>query len=211
MQFQGSAAFQPLNDPSVVNSQSYDAHQPPFAQPIQFTIAGTGQLPEDTAQGADQSAAGSGPQAQTASNGPRPGGGLGAPIDPEGANDPWSKYKWLILGGLGLALFAGAGFMLKSGQPAAAPVGLVGTDPSYPATEIPAPVAASAGVFAPGAATPPSAITSPAPGSLLQALKEELFALETDRLAGRLSESEYAQHKDAFDLVLRRALARIEP
>ena len=28
MQFQGPAAFQPLNDPSVVNSQSYDAHQP---------------------------------------------------------------------------------------------------------------------------------------------------------------------------------------
>jgi hypothetical protein len=44
----------------------------------------------------------------------------------------------------------------------------------------------------------------------LRALKDELFVLETDRLAGRLSEAEYAEHKAAFDVVLRRALARSE-
>ena len=48
------------------------------------------------------------------------------------------------------------------------------------------------------------------PGALLHALKDELFVLETDRLAGRLSEAEYAEHKAAFDVVLRRALARSE-
>ena len=48
------------------------------------------------------------------------------------------------------------------------------------------------------------------PGALLRALKDELFVLETDRLAGRLSEAEYAEHKAAFDVVLRRALARSE-
>jgi len=31
-------------------------------------------------------------------------------------------------------------------------------------------------------------------------LKDELFVLETDRLAGRLSEAEYAEHKAAFDV-----------
>jgi hypothetical protein len=43
---------------------------------------------------------------------------------------------------------------------------------------------------------------------LLQTLKDELFELEADRLAGKLTDAEYAEHKAAFDLVLRRALAR---
>ncbi len=46
--------------------------------------------------------------------------------------------------------------------------------------------------------------------SLLAAMKEELFALETDRLQGRLSESEYAEQKAALEVVLRRALVRGE-
>jgi hypothetical protein len=45
-------------------------------------------------------------------------------------------------------------------------------------------------------------------GGLLGALKEELFALETDRLQGRLSEAEFAEQKAALEVVLRRALAR---
>jgi hypothetical protein len=44
--------------------------------------------------------------------------------------------------------------------------------------------------------------------SLLAAMKEELFALETDRLQGRLSESEYLEQKAALEVVLRRALLR---
>jgi hypothetical protein len=217
MQFQGSTAFQPLNDPSVVNSQSYDAHQPAFGQPIEFTLTGSGQLPEEPAQGGPaqpgaEQGGGGGAQTQTAASGQRPGGGLGAPIDPEGTNDPWSKYKWWILTVLGLALAAGAAVMLKSGQGAPATAGA----PLYPETELSAPNSAAAGVYAPGGALPPGAIEAPAlgsagaPGSLLQALKEELFALEMDRLVGRLTETEYAEHKAAFDVVLRRALARIE-
>ena len=78
-----------------------------------------------------------------------------------------------------------------------------------------APVATQAGVYAAGVAASPTAgaPSSPAaagPGALLRALKDELFVLETDRLAGRLSEAEYAEHKAAFDVVLRRALARSE-
>jgi len=46
--------------------------------------------------------------------------------------------------------------------------------------------------------------------SLLAAMKEELFSLETDRLQGRLSESEYVEQKAALELVLRRALLRGE-
>jgi 5-hydroxyisourate hydrolase-like protein (transthyretin family) len=205
MQFQGSAAFQPLNDPSVVNSQSYDAHQPPFAQPVEFTLVGTGQLPEspDTAQGGsqgggDQSGNGA-PADQTAASGPRPGGGLGAPEDPNAVNDPWAKYKWWILSVLGLALAAGAAIMLKN-NPAVAVAGAAPT----PSGDLGAPPAEFRSSVAPAVAAVAVAGASP----LLQALKDELFELETDRLMGRLSDAQYAEHKAAFDVVLRRALSR---
>jgi hypothetical protein len=42
----------------------------------------------------------------------------------------------------------------------------------------------------------------------LNALKEELFALETERFEGKLSETEYREQKAAFETVLRRALLR---
>jgi hypothetical protein len=43
---------------------------------------------------------------------------------------------------------------------------------------------------------------------LLQVLKEELFGLETDRLQGHVSETDYLESKAAIELVLRRALQR---
>jgi hypothetical protein len=46
------------------------------------------------------------------------------------------------------------------------------------------------------------------PGGALQALRDEMFALETERLGGKLTESEYQQLKAAYDLVLKRALDR---
>ena len=55
------------------------------------------------------------------------------------------------------------------------------------------------------------AVTANGPNALLAAMKEELFALETDKLQGRLSEAEYAEQKAALEVVLRRALARSEP
>ena len=106
---------------------------------------------------------------------------MGVPLDPEGTNDPWSKYKWWILGGLGLVMAVGAGIMLKNG-------------PSQ--TVVPmSPVVVGSGVAVGG-------------DSLLAAMKEELFALETDKLQGRLSESEYVEQKAALEVVLRRALGR---
>lgn len=189
MQFEG-AAFQAINDPEV-KSQSYDDHQPAFTQPVEFTIAGAGQLPQDNTQagGADQS--GAAPQ-QTA-GGDRPGGGLGVPVDPGDNDAPLSKYKWWIVGGLGLALAAGAGVMLK---------------------RAPAPATAGA-TLPPAGATDyaPAELTGAASGgsnSLLQTLKDELFELETDRLAGRIAPEQYAEQKAAFDVVLRRALGRTE-
>jgi hypothetical protein len=78
----------------------------------------------------------------------------------------------------------GAGMMLKGG----------------PAQAV---TASSAGGFATGPVITGS-------DSLLAAMKEELFALETDRLQGQLSESEYVEQKAALEVVLRRALLRGE-
>jgi len=74
----------------------------------------------------------------------------------------------------------GAGIMLKNGP-----------------AQVVAPAVAGSGVAAGG-------------DSLLAAMKEELFALETDKLQGRLTESEYVEQKAALEVVLRRALMRGE-
>ncbi len=120
-----SAPYAPVTEETT--AQTFVARNVSPSQPLEFTVSGTGQLPRDNAAAtAGEGGGASGPQPQTGGNASaatdtRPGGGLGTPLDPEGTNDPWAKYKWWILGGLGLAMAAGAGFMLKNnnGQPAA--------------------------------------------------------------------------------------------
>jgi hypothetical protein len=168
-------------------AQTYVARNVSPSEPLSFTVSGTGQLPrDDNAPAGDQNASqgatnGSGPV--TSANDTRPGIGLNNPIDPEGTNDPWAKYKWWIIGSLGLLLAAGAGVMLKT--PAPQPTGTA--------------VAAAEG-------NPQS---SAAPTGVLAALKEELFTLETDRLQGTVSEAEYAEQKAALEVLMRRALTRV--
>ncbi len=68
------------------------------------------------------------------------------------------------------------------------------------------------------APTPSGNTWPPAPGAsaaparsqdaILAALKEELFALETERLQRRISEPDYRQAKDAIELILGRVLNR---
>ena len=45
-------------------------------------------------------------------------------------------------------------------------------------------------------------------GLLLDALKEELFQLESDKIQGHVSAAEYTEAKAALDLLIRRAIAR---
>lgn len=184
MSFQAGsgASYTPVTEETT--AQTYVARNVSPSQPLEFTVSGTGQLPRDSAPTPDGGQAG--PQQAaggSAATDTRPGGGLGTPIDPEGTNDPWAKYKWWILGGLGLAMAAGAGFMLKNGPQS-----------TTAATNL-QPIAAS---------------ISSGSGDLLSTLKEELFALETDRLEGRLGEAEYAEQKAALEVVLKRALLRKE-
>jgi 5-hydroxyisourate hydrolase-like protein (transthyretin family) len=183
-----SAPYAPVTEETT--AQTYVARSVQPSQTLDFTVSGTGQMPRDAGAAAtagEGGAAGAAGAAQagadgaagTAASDTRPGGGLGTPLDPEGTNDPWAKYKWWILGGLGLVMAVGAGVMLKNG----------------PAQTV---TVAGAGAVAAGG------------DSLLAAMKEELFALETDKLQGKLTESEYVEQKAALEVVLRRALARGE-
>jgi hypothetical protein len=188
-----SAPYTPVTEETT--AQTYVARNAQPSQALDFMVSGTGQMPRDTgaAATAGGGAAGAsapaeaGGAASSAASDTRPGGGLGTPLDPEGTNDPWAKYKWWILGGLGLAMAMGAGVLLKNGPTQAVALSGVGG------------FAAGPGVTGP---------VGTGPDSLLAAMKDELFALETDRLQGRLSESEYLEQKAALEVVLRRALLR---
>lgn len=196
MQFEAGAQtpFQAITPD--VNALTYDAHNPSAALPVEFAIAGQGQLPQQTAtSGSEQENQSAAAQSgQTSSE--RPGGGMAPPGDPEGDNDPWAKYKWWIVGLLGLALAGGAGVMLrKSAAEGQVPLS-ANSAPALGSSE----AAGDRGIE-------PARVA----GARLQTLKDELFELETDRLAGRITQSEYEEHKAAFDVLLRRALSRIEP
>jgi hypothetical protein len=192
----GSVSFQTINDD--VNAQTFLARNVSPSQAIAFSVSGSGSMPRETqGQGPNEPGAAGSPEAgpggagqgadqgSSAANDTRPGGGLGNPID---TPDPLNKYKWWILSGLALVLAVAAAFLLRA-KPGAAPAATSG-----PVTSEVSPVAPL-----------PS---SNGRGDLLAALKEELFALETERLEGKLSEQEYAEQKAALEMVLRRALSR---
>ena len=146
-------------------------------QPISFTVSGTGSFPRE-----EQNGQGDNGQGGAAQSGP--GGGIAPPIN---TPDPLSKYKWWILGGLGLLLAAAAAFLLRK-----------------------PPGAAVAGGLPDGGALPYPAFSSPAgkQSQLLNALKEELFALESEKINGSIAPEEYAHVKAALETVLKRALNR---
>lgn len=176
-------------------AQTWTATQVAGNSTVSFSISGTGALPQQGPTGGSSSGGGQssgqagasgsgmgGDQSQAATNDTRPGGGLGTPLDPNGDRDPWGKYKWFILGGFILLLAVGAAFLLRApgGQQQAGPAG----QPIRPAAPV----------------TPEQ--------QTLNAIKEELFSLETERLQKRITEQEYQEHKAALELVLRRALGR---
>jgi len=178
--------------PEDPNIQTFVLKNAAPGKQLDFTIAGNGAMPREQqgtsgaqAQGAmgAQDASGS-PEASAPAAGGRPGGGIGNPID---TPDPLSKYKWWILGGLALLLAAAAAFLLRK------PVG------------------------APAAGSPPEAGAVPYPSfgspaakhtQLLNAIKEEMFALESEKINDAISPEEYAKVKAALETVLKRALNR---
>jgi hypothetical protein len=184
------SSFSPIQqDPGI---QTWVAKNLTPGKSLEFTISGTGSMPRES-QGNQGAADSTG-----APNGGQPGGGIGQPIN---TPDPLSKYKWWILGGLALLLAAAAAFLLRkpAGAPAANAPGVLANAPTP---------GFNAASYTPSAA----AAIAPTPASgnaaLLAALKEELFALESEKLSGTLSAEEYAEIKPALEIVLKRALKR---
>jgi hypothetical protein len=161
---------QPPNQPDAV-AELADNPQP--GQKLAFDISGTGLLRNEEEQASGQGASGG------SSADARPGGGLGAPND---APDPLDNYRYLILGGFGIVLVAGAIYTVnrsRSSQVSPQPGGATASGPA------------------------PSAS-----GNLLQVLKDELFQLEIERQQGQISEEEYLKTKAALDQTLARAIKR---
>jgi hypothetical protein len=160
-------------------TQTYVAKNAIPGKPVDFTVSGTGSMPREA-----QGAGGDGAAADASAAAPtgQPGGGIGTPID---TPDPLSKYKYWILGGLALLLAAAAAFLLR--QPAGVPA-------TIPAVDT-------------GEATYPAAASTKS-SALLNALKEELFALESEKINGTITPEDYASTKGALETVLRRALKR---
>ncbi len=213
MHFAGTpaAAFQPIDED--VNVQTYLSKNVAPGAKLAFRISGSGQLPQETAAtqgGANAGSANPGAEgnaqsapanpeaaAQAAAvNNTRPGIGLGVPID---TPDPLHKYKWWIISLAVILLAIGAGVSMRQASPLATAAGGGGAvDFNSRVNGIPAP------------ATDVAPHNQPVEhgARLLQALKEELFALESDRLEGRIAPEEYDRQKGALEIVLKRALER---
>ncbi len=184
----GGASFQSLQrDPAF---QIFLLKNALPGKALEFTVSGTGSAPRDSQQqGADSGAQGQ-QGAQSAGTGNTPGGGIGEPINQP---DPLSKYKWWILGGVVLGLAVVAAFLLRK---PAVPQGQTQSAQAQPAPGQPAVPFAPAPAAASGNA------------ALLNALKDELFSLESQKLSGTIDLAEYEQQKAALETVLKRALQR---
>lgn len=173
------STFTPINqDPNI---QTFVSKNATPGKTLEFTVTGNGSMPRE-----DQGQPASGQEASAP--GGQPGGGIGEPIN---TPDPLSKYKWWILGGLALVFAAAAAFLLR--KPAGTPVVAVAGGPAVAAT-----------AYTPHLPNTPAAKN----GALLAALKEELFALESDKLTGAVSPTEYTETKAALEIVLKRALKK---
>lgn len=199
------ATFQPAQeDPRV---QTFVTKNVRPGQAVEFTISGEGQMPREPQSGGMGQQAGMG-DVGAGDSGSRPGGGIGVPID---TPDPLSKYKWWILGALALLLAAAAAFLLRRQGAAGGGVGPGSPEAGGPVQvreELfegkPSLVAAhSVSHHVSHAAAPTDSHSA-----LLNSLKEELFAIESERLSGTITEAEYTQAKAGLEAVLKRALKR---
>jgi hypothetical protein len=155
-------------------------------QKVTFSVAGEGSAPRETQGG--------GTEGQTAAPENRPGGGLGVPT---GAPDPLSGSRWYVLGGV-LAVMIGFAVWMMMRKPSSqgAAVAAVGAEPLR-----------QSGSSRGAQSADPRQRNLPQ-ASMLDALKDELFQLETDRLQGKISQQDYATAKAGLDMLFRRHMKK---
>ncbi len=199
------ANFQPMNDPQQPDANVQVISGTTVGQQLAFQISGEGTLQ------ARQENAGAPSQGSSAQNEDRPGGGLGPPID---APDPLQRYRWWILGAMGLALVVG-GVYVASRQQAANRAAAREIKAQSRVRESEQDVEFEDAE--PASATPRNGRRSDvgagdrvqsASSMFMQGLKEELFQLEVERQQGQISQQEYEKAKAALDETLQRALKR---
>ncbi len=222
---QGSDFQSTQDDPRVLTNIAKNVHP---GQAVSFTVSGDGQMPRDTQQKAGmtpQAAMGMGDGSAGASapaTGAGPGGGIGNPI---GTPDPLTQYKWWILGGLTVLLALGAIYMLRSRgvETLGAHGGIIPDVERRPFESDERPPVEVEGRPLPTyqrrveAAPPPRvpempsvAYSAPKTGNaaLLNQLKEELFAIESERISGTITQAEYDEVKSGLEAMLKRALRK---
>ncbi len=214
---QGSDFQSVQEDPRVQTNIVKNVHP---GQAIGFTVSGEGQMPRDAQQssamgrpaGAGMGDAGA---EDTSNPGNRPGGGIGNPI---GTPDPLTKYKWWILGGLALLLAVGAIFLLRNRSEETTNSSILAHDSPFEGRPLPTFVHRSESTPA-EIPPPPVSYSAPSPvaqripansgnAALLNILKDELFAIESEKLSGTLSMAEYTEVKAGLEAVLKRALKK---
>lgn len=186
-----SAPYAPVGDEEV-GAQTYVARNAQPSQPLSFTLTGSGQLPRDSAPGAGTPAAGAQPV------GAQGAGGQGAPTSGQppssAASDPSTDTR--PGGGIGVPVDKDAERdpWTKYRWWIIAALGFI--------------FAAAAGFMLKAPSNPAAGKVPTGPDGVLQVMRDELFAVETDRLSGKLTEAEYLELKSAFDIVLKRTLSR---
>jgi hypothetical protein len=219
------AEFQNVQDDPRVTTNIAKNVRP--GQAIAFTVSGEGQMPRNQQQPgmspqAMMGGGGGGGQADTSAPASTPGGGIGNPI---GTPDPLTRYKWWILGGLTLLLVAAAIYLLRgrsaTGEESLVPHSVPSSEPESRPLPVPRSIAPVSDYtpppprrvpepVSPGSHYAPVGNSSPVGGkaALLGILKDEMFAIESERLSGTLSQEEYAEIKTGLEAVLKRALKK---
>jgi hypothetical protein len=217
------ADFQTVqDDPRVLTNIAKNVRP---GQAISFTVSGEGQMPRNQQQPgmSPQGMMAGGGQPEAAAPSSTPGGGIGNPI---GTPDPLTKYKWWILGGLTLLLVIAAIYLLRgrsgSTDESLVPRSVPESEPESRPLPVPRSIAPVSEYTPPPPRRAPEPVASPryygGPASappivegkagLLAILKDELFAIESERLSGTLSPEEYAEIKTGLEAVLKRALKK---
>ena len=146
---------------------------------MRFTVSGQGTMP--TAE--ERSAANGGQSVQ---------GNTATPAD---SSAPLNKGYWLLIAGFVLAIAAGVYWLVRTRG---------ASRDRAPTKNSSAPARRAA---AKKVQKQPAASASPASGSVLDALKEELLQLETERLEGRISQEDYVKSKAGLEILIKRQLA----
>ncbi len=207
MQFAAEAAagFKLIPYPQEPDAAVQVASSTTVGQNLSFKVSGQGTLEnaqQESAQGSGEAEQSSGPQGGAAQTAPRPGGGLGPPID---APDPLQKYRWWILGGFAGALLLG-GIYVASRQQSSARV--LRRQKTVASGSSAAALDEEADDFEPAAAIPARPNGARSTSMLMEGIKEELFQLEVERKQGQISQADYESAKAALDQTLDRALKR---